>query len=248
MLDVHPPHEAAHSWKDFFIHIATIVIGLLIAIGLEQTVEAIHHHHQVADLTEQMRVEAEHNLTINDGTLAALQPQIQSFIAVQAALAAGAFHAGAVTVAPVPRPAFTSLIISPSRGTWVTAQSAGLVALLPAEQAKLYARLDFNAEEQVRAEDTMLQQRALFLSECARSGYDTSSDVPSSLTPAHLGDLLFRIDQLNESMRNLAIRLVIMRGADHAIADRVSTLDQMYAYQTKQLAKLKASGSLGRFY
>jgi len=29
MLDVHPPHEAAHSWKDFFIHIATIhEIGL----------------------------------------------------------------------------------------------------------------------------------------------------------------------------------------------------------------------------
>ena len=39
MLDVHPPHEAAHSWKDFFIHIATIVVGLLIAVSFEQTVE-----------------------------------------------------------------------------------------------------------------------------------------------------------------------------------------------------------------
>jgi hypothetical protein len=46
MLDVHPPHEAAHTWKDFFIHIATIVIGLIIAVGLEQAVEAIHHSHQ----------------------------------------------------------------------------------------------------------------------------------------------------------------------------------------------------------
>lgn len=49
MLDVHPPHEAAHSWKDFLIHISTIVIGLLIAVGLEQTVEWIHHRHQVAE-------------------------------------------------------------------------------------------------------------------------------------------------------------------------------------------------------
>ena len=32
MLDVHPPHHAANTWRDFFIHIATIVIGLLIAI------------------------------------------------------------------------------------------------------------------------------------------------------------------------------------------------------------------------
>ena len=37
MLDVHPPHEVTHTWKDFFIHIATIVVGLLIAIGLEQS-------------------------------------------------------------------------------------------------------------------------------------------------------------------------------------------------------------------
>jgi hypothetical protein len=41
---MHPPREAAHTWKDFFIHIATICVGLLIAIALEQTVEALHHY------------------------------------------------------------------------------------------------------------------------------------------------------------------------------------------------------------
>ena len=45
MLDVHPVHHAANSWKEFFVHIATIVIGLLIAVGLEQTVEHFHHRH-----------------------------------------------------------------------------------------------------------------------------------------------------------------------------------------------------------
>ncbi len=39
MLDVHPPEHTPHTWRDFFLHIATIVIGLLIAIGLEQSVE-----------------------------------------------------------------------------------------------------------------------------------------------------------------------------------------------------------------
>ena len=57
MLDVHPPHEAAHSWKDFFIHIATITIGLLIAVGLEQTVEYFHGRHQLAEAREALRVE-----------------------------------------------------------------------------------------------------------------------------------------------------------------------------------------------
>ena len=61
MLDVHPPHEAVHSWKDFFIHIATIVIGLLIAIGLEQTVEFFHHRHQVQELREALKQERDEN-------------------------------------------------------------------------------------------------------------------------------------------------------------------------------------------
>jgi hypothetical protein len=47
MLEVHPPHQAARNWRDFFIHIATIVLGLLIAIGLEQMVERIHEHYEL---------------------------------------------------------------------------------------------------------------------------------------------------------------------------------------------------------
>jgi hypothetical protein len=35
MLDVHAPHETVHSWRDSITHIATITIGLLIALGLE---------------------------------------------------------------------------------------------------------------------------------------------------------------------------------------------------------------------
>jgi hypothetical protein len=35
MLDVHAPHETVHTWRDFFIHIATICVGLLIVIALE---------------------------------------------------------------------------------------------------------------------------------------------------------------------------------------------------------------------
>ena len=52
MLDVHPPHNPTHTWRDFFIHIATIVIGLLIAIGLEQLVERIHHSNQAREALE----------------------------------------------------------------------------------------------------------------------------------------------------------------------------------------------------
>jgi hypothetical protein len=62
MLDVHPPHTAVHGWRDFFIHIATIVIGLCIAVGIEQTVEHFHHRQQVAETREQLQTEREINI------------------------------------------------------------------------------------------------------------------------------------------------------------------------------------------
>jgi hypothetical protein len=61
MLDVHPAHHAASSWKEFLIHIATIVLGLLIAVGLEQAVEHFHHRREVAEVREELRGEREAN-------------------------------------------------------------------------------------------------------------------------------------------------------------------------------------------
>jgi len=61
MLDVHAPHQSVHSWRDFFVHIATIAVGLLIAVGLEQTVEAIRHHQERLHLIADMQNEARQN-------------------------------------------------------------------------------------------------------------------------------------------------------------------------------------------
>jgi hypothetical protein len=61
MLDVHAPHESIHGWRDFFIHLATITLGLLIALGLEATVEWFHHRHEVAETREALATELREN-------------------------------------------------------------------------------------------------------------------------------------------------------------------------------------------
>lgn len=57
MLDVHPPHEPVHGPRDFFLHLFTITIGLLIALGLEASVEALHHRHQREEAEAKIRQE-----------------------------------------------------------------------------------------------------------------------------------------------------------------------------------------------
>ena len=58
MLEVHPPHTSTHSWRDFFIQIGTIAVGLLLALGLEQGVEAIHRHRERIRLLQDLREES----------------------------------------------------------------------------------------------------------------------------------------------------------------------------------------------
>lgn len=42
-MEIHAPHKPINSAKEFFFHIFTITVGILIALGLEQAVMAYHH-------------------------------------------------------------------------------------------------------------------------------------------------------------------------------------------------------------
>lgn len=72
-MDVHPPHEPIHSWRDFVLHLATITVGLLIALGLEATVEHIHHNHIVNVARENIRHEINENRARGEKDLLALK-------------------------------------------------------------------------------------------------------------------------------------------------------------------------------
>jgi hypothetical protein len=61
VIDIHPPHQAAHSWRDIFIHLATITVGLFIALSLEGCVEWQHHRHLVHEARENIRSEMQDN-------------------------------------------------------------------------------------------------------------------------------------------------------------------------------------------
>ena len=60
-LDIHPPHHAIESKRDFFLHLFTITCGLLIALGLEGLVEMTHHHSLVVEARANIRHELEDN-------------------------------------------------------------------------------------------------------------------------------------------------------------------------------------------
>jgi hypothetical protein len=60
-LDVHAPHQPIHGWKDFTVHLVTITIGLLIAVGIEGLVELHREHTLVKEARAMLREEIKSN-------------------------------------------------------------------------------------------------------------------------------------------------------------------------------------------
>jgi hypothetical protein len=137
MLEVHTPHEAIHTWKSFFIHIATIVVGLLIAVGLEQTVEFFHHRHQRYELGEALRRNGEGNRQYIHDDFAVAEGMLR-WALEQTAVVERAGATGILTIRRMP----AGLIYAPDAGVWISAKASGLSSLLPAGAQNWYEDMD----------------------------------------------------------------------------------------------------------
>jgi hypothetical protein len=249
MLDVHPPHESVHTWKDFLIHMSAICLGLLIAIGLEQTVEYLHHRHQREDLEQQMRTESENNLNLIATQVDFANQLLQYLTACTRALETAPLQSGEYVVKlPVNQVQLPvdahGMLISPSRGTWTVAKAAGTVALLPAETAKIYARLDLAEEFEQAAEiDSTVQARYLASARIRDGAYEDTA-TPLRLTPARRDDLLFAFNQCREDTSTFLFRLALIQGALHAVLDGAHSLEEMYRYQGRAAERSTGRPSL----
>ena len=144
MLDVHAPHEPIHTWKGFVIHIATITIGLLIAIGLEQLVEYFHHRHQAAAIAEKLKAESYENIaTVRsdirncDQTLATIKSIIESLDQKPRASIAAPWMP---PVLPGGR------ILKPSDAEWLIARDSALLQILPSALVANYWKIEITRE------------------------------------------------------------------------------------------------------
>ena len=78
-MEIEGPHSPIRSIRDFAIHIATVTIGILIALGLEALIEAHRNH----DLVEHTRADFRAEFTMNRSAVLA---DLQRTLAVKAEL------------------------------------------------------------------------------------------------------------------------------------------------------------------
>jgi hypothetical protein len=70
-VDIHPPYGPIHSFKDFFLHLLTVILGVLIALSLEGLIEWHHHRSLAEEARSNLTVEIRENRQLLTGGLAA---------------------------------------------------------------------------------------------------------------------------------------------------------------------------------
>ena len=82
MIDVHPPQKRIHGVGEFFLHLFTITIGLLIALALENAAGAVHHRHQRQEAETTIREEISENRAELVKADAAIKVELDNMMAV----------------------------------------------------------------------------------------------------------------------------------------------------------------------
>jgi hypothetical protein len=167
VLDVHPPHEPMHGWRDFLLHLTTITIGLLIALGLEGLVEWQHHRHLVHEAEASLGREIQSNESALAGILDNAQKQ-------QGVLKQDVVILQQIIANPKLQPHGLSISFSLTTlddVSWRTAQNTGAFSYMPYADAQEYAGIYHLQDELYRAEQQGVRDTVLSASMFSNAEY-----------------------------------------------------------------------------
>jgi hypothetical protein len=205
MLDVHASHGPVHSWKDFFIHVATISVGLLIALGLENLAEHLHHRHQLSEARRDLAVELEQNRVDCTTNLAEAQAIVAKLDANMVQLRASQSSRKPVTG----KLDYETMTFHwPAEGAWQVVRQNGSLGLMPHDEVVKYVYL-YEAIALVKDKMLALTMHARVADSIAHRAPDgnfTARDIEELIgaTSEARGDATFLLGMLQIEQFDLA--------------------------------------------
>ena len=235
VIDVHAPHGGLHTWKDFWIHLGTITLGLLIAISLEQSVEWVHHLHQRHVLEEQFTAEGEQNKEFSEIDFAALDDRMEWLLGLQQDIEIMRTTGGKANLPYREmryRPRGHDLegagMVNLGTAVWDASKGTERFALLPDELANAYTRTYKQAE----------WYRDLAVEERSAGAHQTAFEVKFADSGSPLTPVLSRM-----SPADLAEYEGLVTAHFAAVRQMKSTLKNFYGADLATLKGLRGTGS-----
>jgi hypothetical protein len=200
MLDVHAPHGKLHGIKDFFLHLFTITLGLLIALSLEGWVESAHHRHLAQEAEDGLRTEIAHNAqqigtirqNIENG-----QKQLETDVKALEEMRAHP-HAKRETLK------LGVDVESLDNISWKTAQNTGAIAYIPYRDAQSFSDIYLGQDEYWKEGTAYLEDigsaSSLFI---AHPGHWNPSPAQIDMVTDRIGKAQWDLNVLHSSVDQL---------------------------------------------
>ena len=225
-MHLHRPRPL-HGWREISLEVGVIVVGIIIAIGLEQTVEFLHHNQQRGQLVEALRKDGEVNRGYIQADIAKSQA-ILDWALEQAVALERAGPNGSFILRRMPH----GFIGATDAGVWPSAKSSGLTNLLPpsaqnwlvylAEEYDETFRSSASAKGQLYVTYAALDQTIIGHATTTRSG-----DIDlSTLTAAQRSMTVEQLRSVAERARGVLRQLLLYDvGNDFILSTPLEQLD-----------------------
>jgi hypothetical protein len=159
MLDVHLPHKKIHGVGEFFLHLFTITIGLLIAVGIEGAVERHQHRELASQARDTMTAEIRKNSR-------SVGEALQDIDQEQQKLKSNLAEIRKVQLNPRD-PSSRDLRLDISFNTtgledtgWRTAQATGALAFMPYAESERYTSIYSVEETFLKSQDLLSEDES----------------------------------------------------------------------------------------
>jgi len=248
-MEVHPPEHGIHSWRDFWVHLGTITVGLLIAIGLEQSVEALHRVHERHTLQRELRDEGLRNRETMRRDLERLALQRSALVARRKDVDQMMRSGGKLKLEYRAIPD-TGTIALPSEATWDSAKASGRVGLLPDVQTDIYSFL-YLQDDWLRAqvdawfasilEKTVFERR--FEAQFEESGQDSTPDL-AQMSVDELGQYSQILDREITQRDSVVGFLQYFAAVNEAVLDGAASQEEVIHKVDDAMKTRQAKGML----
>jgi hypothetical protein len=128
-----------HGWREFAGEVAIIVLGVLIALGAEQLVQAVHRQAQARELSHKLYDQSADNRHVVIYDINTLQDNMNALDSDIAQLSPGGDPRALKQLARVS-------LFAMSDSTWVAARNSDLIDTLPSREVGNYEKLSITTD------------------------------------------------------------------------------------------------------
>lgn len=209
-MEIHAPEGHVQSFRDVAVHLAIVTAGILIALGLEQTVEWYHHRELAAEARANILSEIRDN-----------RKELESFLAKVPESRRN--HLGAVGLIDKYLAHGTSADNQLNLGTgiaeirdtaWTTAQTVGALNYMPYGEVQKFA-----SAYRLQQQFLRLQDRAVDAVVAAAAVFAEGQD-PGKLSKA---DLTLERERILDSVAQMVAETQLAEGLDKTYAQVLGT-------------------------